>query len=86
MENIDFLTIAHQMRNEAMLVFFIIFKNVSFFENTDLFVSPDRFPNDILGFWKSKNLFASPDRFPNDILGFWRLTVDFVDYCSLDAQ
>ena len=38
----------------------------------NLFVCPDRFPNNILGNWTSKNLFVSPDRFPNDILGFWK--------------
>ena len=38
----------------------------------NLFVSPCRFPNDMLGFWSCKNPFVSPCRFPNDILGFWK--------------
>ena len=50
-----------------------------------LSVSPDRFPNDMLGFWTSKTIFASPDRFPNDILGFLISKVVF-DYYLLDAQ
>ena len=43
----------------------------------NLFVSPCKFPNDILGFWTCKNLFVSPVGFQTTFWDFGHLKTHF---------